>query len=89
MAKKIFGLPKKVIIVALLVFIVVVVIQKSSKYSEGYVVVAGAPATRARARVRADARTYTGPGDAVTGPVAPARRARRRAVVWYNPYTWF
>ena len=51
-------------------------------------------APRARA-VRVDARTYSGPGDALRGPVAPARRPvrrtirrRRRAVVWYNPGTW-
>ncbi len=79
-----------ILVVLLLLFIGIMMYNKNT--TEGYVVVAGAtPATRARTRARVDARTYTGPGDAFRGPVAPARRAavRRRAVVWYNPYTWF
>ena len=78
-----------ILVVLLLLFIGIIMYSKNT--TEGYVVVAGgAPATRARTRARVDARTYTGPGDALRGPVAPARRvARRRAVVWYNPYTWF
>lgn len=71
-----------ILVAVLLLFILMVIINKSVK--ESYV---AAPRARARARVRADARTYTGPGDALRGPVAPARRARRR-VVWYNPVTW-
>ncbi len=74
-----------IIVGVLLLFIVMVMVNKGMK--EGYVA-----APRARA-ARVDARTYTGPGDAVRGPVAPARKPvkrarRRRAVVWYNPRTW-
>ena len=71
-----------IIVGVLLLFIVMVMVNKGIK--EAYVV---AP------RARVDARTYSGPGDAVRGPVAPARkpvkRARKkRTIVWYNPRTW-
>tara|TARA_B110000305_G_C19091918_1_gene471200 strand:- start:54 stop:287 length:234 start_codon:yes stop_codon:yes gene_type:complete len=73
-----------IIVGVLLLFIVMVMVNKGIK--EAYV-----SAPRARA-ARVDARTYSGVGDAVRGPVEPARkpvkRARRRAVVWYNPVTW-
>jgi hypothetical protein len=75
-----------IIVGVLLLFIVMVMINKGMK--EGYVV-----APRGRTAARVDARTYSGPGDAVRGPVAPAKKPvkrarRRRAVVWYNPGTW-
>lgn len=86
MAKKVF-MSKMILVVVLLAIILYVIVNPN--YKEGYVVIAGtkAPATRARTAARIDARTYTGPGDAYRGPVAPARRARR--VLWYNPLTWF
>jgi hypothetical protein len=88
MAKKMVN-TTTILVVLLLLFIGLIMYNKNT--TEGYAVVAGgAPVTRARTRARVDANTYTGPGDAVRGPVAPARRrAGRRAVVWYNPYTWF
>jgi hypothetical protein len=77
MVKK--GCTNMILISVLLLFIVMVMINKTVK--ESYV---AAP----RARVRADARIYTGPGDALRGPVAPARRKKKVVVVWYNPVTW-
>ena len=71
---------KKILVILLLLFIGMVMFNKNR--TEGYVA-----APRVRARIRADAKTYTGPGDAFRGPVAPGRRARR--VVWYNPTTWW
>ena len=76
-----------ILVFVLLLFIMMVMINKGLK--EGYVV-AVAPGGAA---ARADARTYTGPGDALRGPVAPARKRVKRTrpktvVVWYNPTTW-
>lgn len=85
MAKKIF-MSKMILVVVLLAIVLYVIVNPN--YKEGYVVIAGTPATRARTAARIDARTYTGPGDAYRGPVAPAKRARR-TVIWYNPFTWF
>jgi len=81
MAKKICT-NMMLIVFVLLVFILMVMINKNLK--ESYVAVAAR-----HARVRADAYIYTGPGDALHGPVAPARRKKKRVVVvWYNPVTW-
>jgi len=87
MAKKI-GNKTKILVALLLLFIGISIYNRSRK--EGYVVIAGGyPATRARTRARVDARTYTGPGDALRGPFAPARREIRRRILWYNPVTWW
>ena len=77
---------KMLIVVLLLAFILAMIIVKNNKPGlESYVAIPRATAARV------DANTYTGPGDALRGPVRPATKPRRRArarVNWYQPWTW-
>lgn len=79
---------RKMLLVGLLlvfIFVMIVIKQNDKLTLEGYVA-----APRARA-ARVDANTYTGPGDALRGPVRPAARPEARARArarWYQPWTW-